>query len=68
MRRVILGSPKDIFDGEIELDGFVSHRSDRSNRSNGGVIMYVKTILNSTKVLEYLNSKCKAVGVLLDKK
>ena len=57
----------DILDGEIEIDGFVCHRSDRVDRSHGGVIIYVKSNISSTRVLEFSNSKCEAVGVLLEK-
>ena len=56
-----------ILDGEIEIDGFTSHRCDRSNRTNEGVITYVWSSVSSTKVLEFSNSKCKMVGVLLEK-
>ena len=55
----------DILDGEIEIDGFICHRSDRIERSHGGVITYVKNSISSTRVLEFSNSKCEVVGVLL---
>ena len=31
----------EIYDSEISMSNFTSHRSDRSERSHGGVIMYV---------------------------
>ena len=57
----------DILDGEIEIDGFICHRSDRIERSHGGVITYIKNNISSTRVLEFSNSKCEVVGVLLEK-
>ena len=57
----------DIFDSEIEIDEFISHRCDRSDRSHGGVIIYVRNIFPSMKILEFSNNKCEVVGVLLEK-
>ena len=57
----------EILDGEIEIEGFISHRCDRTNRTHGGVITYVRSSISSTKVLEFSNSKCEVVGVLLEK-
>ena len=57
----------EILDGEIEIEGFISHRCDRINRTHGGVITYVPSSISSTRVLDFSKSKCKVVGVLLEK-
>lgn len=57
----------DILDGEIKIEGYICHRSDRVDRTHRGIITYIKSFVSSTKVLEFCNSKCEAVGVLLEK-
>ena len=48
---------EDIGDCEISIEGFECHRSDRIDRSHGGVIMYTDKRLASVCVLKWSNSQ-----------
>ena len=55
----------DIFDNKIKMDKFNIHRCDRSDRSHGGVIMYISKKYNSISVTQTSNRQCELVGVLV---
>ena len=52
-----------IKDCEINIPGFDVHRSDRCDRSNGGVVIYTKSEVKATQILEWNNEQCESVGI-----
>ena len=47
------------------MNKFSVQRADRSDRSHGGVIMYVDNKYNSISVTQTSNSQCELIGVLI---
>ena len=55
----------EINNGEIGIDGYESHRCDRTHKSHGGVIMYTKKCYKTVKVLESAENQCEVLGVII---
>jgi len=53
----------EILDSEIHVEGYAPFRSDRTNRSHGGVITYVHNSLPCIQQLSYSNQYCSVVIV-----
>ena len=54
-----------IQDHEIHMEGWNSIRSDRINRSGGGVITYIKDFMTTSNELLYSDSITESVGVYI---
>ena len=57
-----------ILDSEIQIPHFDIHRTDRTNRSRGGVMNYVKDTLSSTPILSYSNDVCEVLIIKIQQK
>ena len=55
----------EINNAEIEINGYDSHRCDRSHKSHGGVIIYTKNEYKTIKVLEKSENQCEIIGVII---
>ena len=53
----------EILEAEIHIKGMSIYRSDRSQRSGGGVVSYVRTDLAVSSDLKHSNSYCEALGL-----
>ena len=52
-----------VLDGEIQINGYNCYRSDRSDRSHGGVCIYIDNSLKSTVIASISNDICEAIIV-----
>ena len=54
---------KDIEAAEIKMDNYELFRSDRKDRSHGGVLLYVRQDIPAVQTLSFSNSVCEALAV-----
>ena len=57
----------DIIDAEIQLENYTLFRSDRNERSHGGVAIYVRNDLAATMILNDSNSYCDSLVIEIHK-
>ena len=56
----------DIKDSEIQIEGYNLYRKDRSNRSHGGVSVYVREGITSEERCSFSNGVCEFLGLKLN--
>ena len=55
----------EVGDCEIKVDRFNVFRSDREDKSHGGMLIYTKEDLSVKKVMEWKNTQCEVVAVVV---
>ena len=50
-------------DCEIKINDYDIHRCDRNGRSHGGVLVYTRSKLKATNILEYNSNQCEMIIV-----
>lgn len=53
----------DIINSEITMNGYSVHRTDRLERSHGGVMIYIPNEIPCELILSHSNSVCEVVGI-----
>ncbi len=53
----------DVLDSEIQLPGYTVNRSDRLNRSHGGVLLYIRNDVTSTILRSHSDQYCSTLIV-----